>query len=89
MVFLLLLCLALDLIHILVPAGSLASSLVGFLGFQGKLRAGQYGIEEYYEPWLSGQVGFKNFLNKVGLAASSPGSSLVLNENQKMRGDSV
>ena len=60
------------------PEGTLASSVAGFLGFQGQGRAGQYGLEEYYEPWLSGQVGFKNFLNKVGLAAGSPGSSLVL-----------
>lgn len=60
------------------PEGTLASSVVGFLGFQDKNRLGQYGLEEYYEPWLSGQVGFKNFLNKVGLAASSPGSSVIL-----------
>lgn len=60
------------------PEGTLASAVLGFLGFQDKNRVGQYGLEEYYEPWLSGQVGFKNFLNKVGLAATSPGSSIVL-----------
>lgn len=70
---------SLDLYSRFYPEGKLASSVVGFLGFQGKNRIGQYGLEEYYEPWLSGQVGFKNFLSKVGLAESSAaGSSLVL-----------
>lgn len=61
------------------PDGFLASSVVGFLGFQGKNRAGQYGLEEYYEPWLSGQVGLKNILDRVGLGnGSTQGSSLIL-----------
>lgn len=60
------------------PGGSLASSVVGFLGFQDKARVGQYGLEEYYEPWLSGQVGFKNFLSQVGFGNSvNQGSSLI------------
>lgn len=60
------------------PEGSLASSVVGFLGFQDKIRKGQYGLEEYYEPWLSGQVGFKNFLSQVGFGSSAnQGSSLI------------
>ena len=60
------------------PEKSLASSVVGFLGFQNKERLGQYGLEEYYEPWLSGQVGLKNFLNKVGFSRETgPGSSIV------------
>ncbi|MEK7579938.1 MAG: penicillin-binding protein 2 [Patescibacteria group bacterium] len=70
---------SLDLYSRFYPEGKLASSVVGFLGFQGKQRLGQYGLEEYYEPWLSGQVGFKNFLSRVGLAETSiAGSSLVL-----------
>lgn len=62
------------------PEKDLASEVVGFWGFQNKNRIGQYGVEEYYEPWLSGQVGgIKSFLNKVGLASSAaPGSSLIL-----------
>ena len=61
------------------PEGVLASTLVGFLGFQDKNRAGQYGLEEYYEPWLSGRVGLKNILNRVGLGNGSvQGSSLIL-----------
>lgn len=61
------------------PEGALASSVIGFLGFQDKTRTGQYGIEEYYEPWLSGRVGLKNILNRVGLGSGSvQGSSLIL-----------
>lgn len=60
------------------PEGGLASSVVGFLGFQNLARVGQYGLEEYYEPWLSGQVGLKSFLIQVGFGNSSgQGSSLV------------
>ncbi len=61
------------------PEGVLASTLVGFLGFQDKNRAGQYGLEEYYELWLSGRVGLKNILSRVGLSnGSTQGSSLIL-----------
>ncbi|OHB20999.1 MAG: hypothetical protein A2913_01450 [Parcubacteria group bacterium RIFCSPLOWO2_01_FULL_40_65] len=68
-----------DLYSRFYPQGNLVSSVVGFLGFQDKNRIGQYGIEEYYEPWLSGQVGFKNFLNRVGFSKGSGyGSSLIL-----------
>lgn len=68
-----------DLYSRFYPEGNLASSVVGFLGFQDKNRIGQYGIEEYYEPWLSGQVGSKNFLDRVGFSNNSnQGSSLIL-----------
>ena len=68
-----------DLYSRFYPERSLASAVVGFLGFQDKQRLGQYGIEEYYEPWLSGQVGSKDFLSKVGLKnGSTQGSSLIL-----------
>lgn len=60
------------------PEKTLASSVIGFLGFQDKNRIGQYGIEEYYEPWLSGQVGSSNFLAKVFSNGSGQGSSLIL-----------
>lgn len=39
------------------PAGNFASHLVGFLGFRGDKRAGQYGLEGYYEKELAGQAG--------------------------------
>lgn len=38
------------------PAGSVGAHVLGFLGFSGSDRAGQYGIEEYYEPLLSGNA---------------------------------
>jgi stage V sporulation protein D (sporulation-specific penicillin-binding protein) len=68
-----------DLYSRFYPEKNLMSSVVGFLGFQDKNRVGQYGLEEYYEPWLSGQVGSKNFLDIVGLSnGRMQGSSLVL-----------
>src|SRR3989344_408444 len=68
-----------DLYSRFYPEGGLVSSVVGFLGFQDKNRIGQYGLEEYYEPWLSGQVGLSDFLNKAGLSGgANPGSSLIL-----------
>ena len=39
------------------PAGSLAAHLLGFLGFQGDERAGQYGVESYYDEQLRGGGG--------------------------------
>ncbi|MDX1608274.1 MAG: penicillin-binding protein 2 [Candidatus Spechtbacterales bacterium] len=38
------------------PAGSIASDLLGFLGFSGSKRSGQYGLEEFYDPALSGDT---------------------------------
>ncbi len=40
------------------PQGNLASHIIGFLGFKGETRQGQYGVEEYYEDTLKGNVGF-------------------------------
>ncbi len=36
----------------LYPAGSLASHLLGFVGYKGDKLAGRYGVEEYYEDVL-------------------------------------
>jgi cell division protein FtsI/penicillin-binding protein 2 len=36
------------------PAGSLAADVIGFLGYGPNGRAGQYGVESYYERALSG-----------------------------------
>ena len=74
-----------DLYTRFYPQEELASALVGFWGFQGGQRMGQYGVEEYYEPWLSGQVGFKNFLSKVGLANENPGSALILTVDKNIQ----
>ncbi len=38
------------------PAGTFLSKVIGFLGFGGTGRLGQYGIESYFEEELSGQA---------------------------------
>ncbi|MCK4859957.1 MAG: penicillin-binding protein 2, partial [Candidatus Omnitrophica bacterium] len=40
------------------PANSLASHVVGFVGFSNDTKVGQYGIEEYYNKELEGKYGF-------------------------------
>ncbi|MEA2097849.1 MAG: penicillin-binding protein 2 [Patescibacteria group bacterium] len=40
------------------PGNSLASNVVGFFGYKGNKKAGQYGIEEYYNDRLKGVMGF-------------------------------
>lgn len=40
------------------PSGSLASHVLGFLGFKGDERVGQYGVEETYDEILKGKQGF-------------------------------
>ncbi|MBI2463008.1 MAG: penicillin-binding protein 2 [Candidatus Spechtbacteria bacterium] len=43
------------------PGGQLASHVLGFLGYKGDQRVGQYGIEGYYDGQLRGSQGaFKN-----------------------------
>lgn len=48
------------------PYGALAANVIGFLGFKGYDRVGQYGVEAYYDDILSGGDGrniLKNFLD--------------------------
>lgn len=40
------------------PEGTVASHVVGFLGFVDNERTGQYGLEEYFEKELVGSAGF-------------------------------
>ncbi len=40
------------------PANSLASHVIGFVGFSGDEKIGQYGIEGYYNKKLGGEQGF-------------------------------
>jgi len=40
------------------PGENLASNVVGFLGYRGTERVGQYGIEGYYDDKLKGTMGF-------------------------------
>lgn len=39
------------------PQGALASHVLGFLGYQGDRRVGQYGLEGYYDEELAGEPG--------------------------------
>lgn len=39
------------------PQGSLASSVLGFVGMKGSQKTGQYGLEQYYQKELEGEGG--------------------------------
>lgn len=41
----------------LYPENDFASQVLGFLGYRGDQRTGQYGIEEFYEKLLAGRAG--------------------------------
>ena len=43
--------------HRFYVEGKFASQIFGFVGFQGDVRAGQYGIEKYFEEELAGSEG--------------------------------
>lgn len=48
------------------PRGSFAAPVIGFVGFDGEERAGQYGVESYYDDVLSGELKTQNlFGNKT------------------------
>ncbi|MEK7606066.1 MAG: penicillin-binding protein 2 [Patescibacteria group bacterium] len=49
------------------PAGSRAAHTLGFVGFEGDARVGQYGLERYYEHVLSrgDESAYKNFFAEV------------------------
>jgi cell division protein FtsI/penicillin-binding protein 2 len=47
------------------PENNLASHILGFLGFQGDERVGQYGIEGRYEKELAGQAGIEGIESDV------------------------
>jgi cell division protein FtsI/penicillin-binding protein 2 len=40
------------------PEGEFASQVLGFFGYEGDVRVGRYGIEEYYDKILAGKSGF-------------------------------
>ena len=45
------------------PAGNFASHLLGFVGFTGDAKEGQYGVEGYYNSLLAGKVSENDLLN--------------------------
>ncbi|TSC95854.1 MAG: cell division protein FtsI (penicillin-binding protein 3) [Parcubacteria group bacterium Athens1014_10] len=70
------------------PEKNLFSQLTGFIGYQGDGKAGQYGLEEYYEKILSGQKGSLEakrsalgsliFLSDYNLEKAKNGADLIL-----------
>lgn len=77
------------------PASSLASQVIGFLGYEGELKKGQYGIEGYYNNELAGQIGiFEGEKDTVGrwinlapkkIIPSQDGPDLVLSLDQNVQ----
>ncbi|MEX0869996.1 MAG: penicillin-binding protein 2 [Candidatus Spechtbacterales bacterium] len=47
------------------PSDSVAAHSIGFLGYKGNERAGQYGVEEYYNDILSGKASLGFSLNNL------------------------
>ncbi|MEX0877727.1 MAG: penicillin-binding protein 2 [Candidatus Spechtbacterales bacterium] len=47
------------------PAGEVAAHVLGFLGFSGSDRTGQYGVEEYYNPLLAGSAQNNSLLGNL------------------------
>jgi len=45
-------------LHRLYPEKNIGAHVLGFVGFQGDAKIGQYGLEEYWEEELAGQPGF-------------------------------
>jgi cell division protein FtsI/penicillin-binding protein 2 len=52
------------------PSGDFFSQLTGFVGYRSDNKAGQYGLEEYFEDELKGEVGFVK-------KETTPGSDLI------------
>jgi cell division protein FtsI/penicillin-binding protein 2 len=58
------------------PEGEMASQLIGFVGGEG---TGQYGVEQYYENILKGEVGTKEGIGKLIIKNSAKkGEDLIL-----------
>ena len=60
----------------LYPAKTLASQVVGFLGYKGDKLEGRYGIEKFYEATLKGEPGFVNSSQSAGGIILDLGQSL-------------
>ncbi|MBD3282091.1 MAG: hypothetical protein GF387_00545 [Candidatus Portnoybacteria bacterium] len=70
------------------PAQPLACHIIGFVGYKGDKRVGRYGIEEYYEEELAGQLGMieakkdslGNLISVGGKALKEPkdGADIIL-----------
>ncbi|MFH1182872.1 MAG: penicillin-binding protein 2 [Candidatus Moraniibacteriota bacterium] len=77
------------------PASPLASQTVGFLGYNGEDKSGQYGVEEYFENSLRGKGGFLKAEKDTGgrwisvglrtLQKAEDGDNLVLTIEQSVQ----
>lgn len=77
------------------PASPLASQTVGFVGYNGEEKSGQYGVEEYFENSLRGKGGFLKAEKDTGgrwisvglrtLQRAEDGDNLVLTIEQSVQ----
>lgn len=77
------------------PASPLASQTIGFLGYNGEDKSGQYGVEEYFDSSLKGKGGFIKAEKDTGgrwisvglrtLQKANDGDSLVLTIEQSVQ----
>jgi len=77
------------------PQGALAAHVLGFVGFRGNQRVGQYGLEGYYEAELAGKKGFLRserdalgrwlMLSDYKLEAAQDGANLYLTIDQNIQ----
>ncbi|MBI2625619.1 penicillin-binding protein 2 [Candidatus Parcubacteria bacterium] len=77
------------------PASATAAQVLGFVGYRGDERVGQYGLEDFYEGWLRGQsgafVGTKDarlgrlFTGAQQFTAAQAGADLLLTIDQNVQ----
>ncbi|MBI4385729.1 penicillin-binding protein 2, partial [Candidatus Parcubacteria bacterium] len=77
------------------PASATAAQVLGFVGYRGDERVGQYGLEAFYESWLRGQsgafVGTKDarlgrlFTGAQQFTAAQAGADLLLTIDQNVQ----
>lgn len=63
------------------PSGFLAAHTLGFVGFDGYLRIGQYGVEGFYDDLLRGNIKTETFSLLPGVSASGSsrfGKNIIL-----------
>ncbi|MBU4142957.1 penicillin-binding protein 2 [Patescibacteria group bacterium] len=77
------------------PQGNLAANVLGFVGLKDNAKAGQYGLEQYYQDDLAGQSGLLNsgkdavgnwlLVGDYNLEPAEDGSSLYLTLDQNIQ----
>ncbi|HYC82935.1 MAG TPA: penicillin-binding protein 2 [Candidatus Paceibacterota bacterium] len=70
------------------PAGSLASHVLGFLGYHGDILGGRYGLEKHYDDVLSRSEGM-TFVNFFAEVFSGIGTKLFNDKKHAAQGDIV